>query len=227
MIMQNVMSIRSGRSAFCMLDNWGQSHTHSEYIIHIINPCQQWLRDFNTLLLCTYIVSSVPCYIQLLCTSTVCSVYRVLSVVMCCSVLILPSFVITAVRFGMGHTSVHVHWGFSKGTRALSDQYQYTCNEGSVSTHLHRGLKMSTRALRAQYQYTCTEGSVSVHVHWGISISTRELRDQYQYTCTEGSVSVHVHRWLSISTRAPLVPHTSTLENVFSGSFFVVLGTIL
>jgi len=112
MIKQNVMTIRNGRSALCMLDKGGDSHTHSEYIIHIVYPCQHWLRDLNALLRCTYIVSSVPRYIRLLCTSTVCSVYRVPSVV-CCSALIVPSIVVTVVRFGLWHTSVHVHWGIS------------------------------------------------------------------------------------------------------------------
>jgi len=142
MIMQHVMSIRSGRSALWMLDNVGDSHTYSEYVIHIVYPCQHWLRDLNALLHCTYIVSSVPCYSQLLCTSTVCSVYRVPSV-MCCSVLILPTFVVTAVRFVMWHTSVHVHWGLSISKRALRSQYQYTCTEGSESVYLHWGLSIS------------------------------------------------------------------------------------
>ena len=201
-IKKNVMWIRNGRSAFCMFDNWGDTHKHSEYVIHIVYPCQHWLGDLNALLHCTYIVSSVPCYIRLLCTSTVCSVYRVPNVVLCCSVLILPTFVVTAVRVGMRHTSVHVHCGSSISTRALRAHNVYTCTEGSESVHVCWGLSTSTRALRVQYQYTCTEGSVSVHVRWGLSISTRGLRAQNEYTCTEGSESVHVHWRISICTRA-------------------------
>ena len=63
----------------------------------------------------TYSVSSVPFYIPSLCTSTVCSVYRVLSVIMCSSVLIPPS--------SRGNCSAV--WD------AVS--LQYTCTECSVS----------------------------------------------------------------------------------------------
>ena len=69
----------------------------------------------TTMLRYTYSVSSVPFYVPSLCTSTVCSVYRVLSVIMCSSVLIPPS--------SRGNCSAV--WD------AVS--VQYTCTEGSVS----------------------------------------------------------------------------------------------
>jgi hypothetical protein len=56
---------------------------HSEYVIITAFPWQQWLREHTTMLRYTYSAFSVPCYFRLLCTSTVRSVYRVPSVIMC------------------------------------------------------------------------------------------------------------------------------------------------
>jgi len=101
--------------------------THSQYVILNIFPRQQRLRERNALLRCTYSASSVPRYVRLLCTCTVCSVYRVPSVIMCSSTLILPFFAVTAVRFEM-------RYHFS--THALRGQYQYTCTT-RFNKHVH------------------------------------------------------------------------------------------
>ena len=92
--------------------------THWDYVMLIVFPRQQWLRERKALLRCTYSASYVPCYVRLLCTCTVCSVYRVPSVIMCCSTLILPSIAVTAVCFEM-------RYYFS--TRALRVDCQYSC----------------------------------------------------------------------------------------------------
>jgi len=76
------------------------THTHSEYVIIVAFPRQHWLRERTSLLRYTYSFSPVPCYVLLLCT--MCSVYRVPSVILCSSALIQPSFfAVTAVRFEM------------------------------------------------------------------------------------------------------------------------------
>ena len=93
----------------------------------MVFPLQQWLRERNALLRCTYSVSYVQSYVRLLCTCTVCSVYRVPSVIMCSSTLILPSFAVTAGRF-------EILYHFS--TRLLRDQCQYT-RTTRYSTHVH------------------------------------------------------------------------------------------
>jgi len=91
------------------------THTHRKYVILIAFSRQLWLRQHTNVLRYTLSASSVPCYFRLLCISTVCSVYRVPSVIMCSSTLILPSF--------CGNCSAV--WD------AVS--LEYTCTEGSVS----------------------------------------------------------------------------------------------
>jgi len=91
---------------------------HPEYVIFIVFPWQQCLSECIALLRYRYSAFSVPCYARYLCTCTLCSVYRVPSVIMCSSALILQSLAIIVVRFLM-------RYQFS--TRALRVQNQYTC----------------------------------------------------------------------------------------------------
>ena len=80
---------------------------------------QHCLRKNIEMLRFMYCVSTVQCYVPLLCKSTGCSVYRAPSVKMCSSALILQSLAVTAVRFEM-------RYQFSR--RALIAHCQYTCN---------------------------------------------------------------------------------------------------
>ena len=150
------MQIQTGHRMFCMLDNYGDSRTYLEYEIHIVLPLQQWLRERNAQLRYTYSASYVPCYVRLLCTSTVCSVYRVPSVIMCSSTLILPSFAVTAVRFEM-------RYHFS--TRVQRAQYQYTCTT-RYSKHVHVGNCSGEMKiiLPKIWNYTQNDGSTAYKV---------------------------------------------------------------
>jgi hypothetical protein len=105
------------RKAIACLECWKikLKPTHSEYVIFNAFPRQHRLRESTTVLRHTYSASTVPSYIRLLCTSTVCSVYCVPSVIMCSTALILPFF--------------------SGNCIAVWDAVSllYTCTEGSVS----------------------------------------------------------------------------------------------
>jgi hypothetical protein len=99
MIMWKIMLSRKGTARFacCIIkvthtNTHTRTHTPSDYITLNGFPRQHWLRERTTVLRYTYSACTVPCYVRLLCTSTVCSVYRVPSVIMCSSALILPSF---------------------------------------------------------------------------------------------------------------------------------------
>jgi len=91
---------------------------HPEYVILIDLPWQKLLRERIALLRHRYSASSVPYYVRYLCTCTLCSVYRVPSVILCSSALILQSLAVTAVRF-------ELRYQFNK--RALRAPNQYTC----------------------------------------------------------------------------------------------------
>jgi hypothetical protein len=49
--------------ARCMLDTKGYTHTHSEYVLHIAFPQQQWLNEHASVLLYTYIACVALYYV--------------------------------------------------------------------------------------------------------------------------------------------------------------------
>jgi len=139
--------------------------THTEYVILITSLQQHWLREHIEQLRYTNSASSVPCCVPLLCTCTVCSVYRVPSVIMCSSSLILQSLAVTAVRFEM-------RYQFS--TCALRAYYQYRC-----TTICRTHVCMCTS--RALVLYTCIHAAcLYSDTHWGSErrrISRADVRE--------------------------------------------------
>jgi len=114
--------------------------THALRVFNIYCISRQHLLRKRIELLCyAYSVSSVQCYVPLLCTFTVCSVYREPSVIICSSALILPTLSVIAVRFEMQYLFC---------TRALRAQCQYKCNTMC-------GTQVFIRTYRAHVLYTC------------------------------------------------------------------------
>ena len=56
------MTIRLMRNA-CWIPKTTNTHTHSEHVIPITFPQQQWLRERGSVLRCTHIASLVQSYV--------------------------------------------------------------------------------------------------------------------------------------------------------------------
>jgi len=141
---------------------------------------QQWLRERNTVLRYTCSVYSVQSYVPLLCTSTVFSVYRAPSVIMCSSALILPSFGVSAVRFVM-------RYHFS--TRALTALCQSHASAGTAHTCAWERILWKCYNLLQQ-----KGGKMSGLKLWKEKITGRK-KDKYQATEWIGDLVWRVLDW--------------------------------
>ena len=141
-----------------------QSHTHKHIHTHALRICNTYCES-TILFRYTYSVSSVPFYFRLFCTSTVCSVYRVTSVIMCSSAMVRP----------LSGGNCSVVWD--------AVLLKYTCTEGTVSVTVCSVYHVTSVTMCSSAMIRPSSGGNCSAVCMRCYFCTRALRAQYQSQC--------------------------------------------